>query len=101
MITTQVSFGDFWDWLQSSDGYKHNFTYDGAKALFEYLEDYSEETGEVMEYDPVAWCVEFTQYDNLQEVKGNYNDIESEDDLLDATSVIGVPNSESYVIQDF
>ncbi len=54
MITTDVQFHTFWDWLQSSNNYKNNFTYDGAKALFEYLEEYSEESEAKVEFDPIA-----------------------------------------------
>ena len=106
MITTQVQFNDFWQWLQSSDSYKDNFSYSGAKALFEYLEDYTEQTGEAMDFDPVAWCCEFSEYKdldnfNLQHFGKEFakdNGYESLDDLNKQTTII----SESpLVIQDF
>ena len=34
----------------------NNFSYDGLKALFEYLEDYEEDTGEEIELDVIALC---------------------------------------------
>lgn len=100
MITTEVQFHDFWDWLKDSDGYKNNFSYDGAKALFEYLEQYSEDTGDTVEFDPVAWCVEFSEYENLREVKENYNNIKTMQDLEDHTTVIEADNGH-LIIADF
>ena len=73
MITTDVTFSMFWDWLQSSDSYKDNFSYDGAKALFDYLETMSDETGEDIDYDPIAWCVEFSEYASALEASQEYD----------------------------
>ena len=98
MIKTDVSFGDFWDWLQSSSGYKNNFSYEGARALFDYLESLSDEIGEDVDYDPVAWCVEYSEYGSFKELKDNYTDIKNMEDLSNHTTVV----SESpLVIQDF
>lgn len=99
MITTQVQFSDFWQWLQNSDSYKNNFSYEGAKALFDYLETASD-NGETdtMDFDPVAWCCEFSEYKDLDELKENYSNIETMQDLEYNTIVI----SESpLVIADF
>lgn len=100
MITTEVQFHDFRSWLADSDGYKNNFSYDGAKALFEYLEQYSEDTGDTVEFDPIAWCCEFTEYENLKEVKDNYNNIKTMQDLEDNTTVIKADNGH-LIIADF
>lgn len=67
MITTQVTFSDFWQWQQNSGNYKNHFSYDGAKALFEWLEEYSEETDQPMDFDPIAWCCEFAEYDSVED----------------------------------
>jgi hypothetical protein len=101
MITTEVTASDFQNWLRQSDSYKNNFSYEGAQALYDYLYEYSEETGENMEFDPIAWCVEFTEYENLKELQENYNNIENEEDLLNSTSVIPVGGTERFIIQDF
>lgn len=34
---------------------RDNFSYDGAQALMEYLESIAEDTGNPIEYDPVAF----------------------------------------------
>lgn len=77
MITTQVQFYDFWKWLNNKDSnYYQYFTYDGAKALFEYLEeahDNGEDINQVNNYDPIAWCVEFSEFDDIDEAYNQYH----------------------------
>jgi len=88
MITTTVQFGDFYEWTQKSDNYNNNFTYEGAKALFNYLEEYSEEVENTLEFDPIAWCCEFSEYKNLKELQDNYQDIKTLEELQEKTTVI-------------
>jgi hypothetical protein len=98
MIKT-ITFYDFED--SFSDQYKDNFSYEGKRALFDYLENYEEETGEQIELDPVALCCEYTEYENLKELKENYSDIKSMKDLEDHTEVIKIEGTERFIIQDF
>ena len=75
MITQQVNFDDFWTWLQSSGSYKNNFSYEGAKAVFHYMEDYQIDTGATVDFDPVVWCCEFSEYNSVKEAyKEHYGD---------------------------
>ena len=55
-IYTKENDNCFYHWLESSDNYKNNHSYDGAKAIFEYYENLAEDTNEPIEFDPVAWC---------------------------------------------
>lgn len=64
----------FWNWVKQSDSYSNNFSLEGAKALQEYLEDYSDETGEDIKFDPIAWCCEFTEFNSVLEAWRNYHD---------------------------
>jgi hypothetical protein len=77
------------------------FSYEGTKALFEYFEQYEQDTGEQMEFDPVAIRCDFDEYENLQEIKENYQDIETLEDLQNHTTVIEIPNSDRLIIQAF
>ena len=54
----------FWEWLKQSDSYNNNFSLQGAKALQAYLEELSDELGEDISFDPIAWCVEYSEYPN-------------------------------------
>lgn len=80
--------------------YKNNFSYEGLKALFEYFENYEEETGEEIELDVVAIACEWTEYESLEEIKENYSCIETLEDLYNYTSVIEVDNGD-IIIMDF
>ena len=88
-------------------------------ALFDYLEEMEEGSGEEMELDVIAICCDFTEYDSATEAAMAYNwtaferdedededehaersDAEALDWLRDRTSVIDVPGG-AVVIQDF
>ena len=51
----------------------NNFSMEGKKALFEYIEQYEEETGEEIELDIIALCCEYTEYKTAIECAKNYN----------------------------
>jgi hypothetical protein len=80
---------------------QHGFSREGATALFEYFEQYEQDTGEQMEFDPVAIRCDFDEYENLKEIKENYQDIETLEDLQNHTTVIEIPNSDRLIIQAF
>ena len=54
-----------------------------------------------IEFDPIAFRCDYSEYDNLKEVKENYQDIKSLDDLRDHTTVIEIPDSERLIIQAY
>lgn len=65
----------FWNWLQQSGSYKSNFSFEGAKAVFNYFDGLSDDMGEPIEFDPIAWCVEFTEYVSVgQAYREHYGD---------------------------
>lgn len=115
-IVKTINNYEFWDWIKEakSDGsnYGNCFTFEGANALQAYLEEYSEDTKSgVIEFDPIAWCVEFTEYkdfDTFQNDTGytsdginhvGYEDIKTLEDLKDNTTVIEFDGG--IIIQDF
>jgi len=40
-----------------------NFSYDGLKVLFEYLEEYEMDTGDELELDVIGLCCDFAESD--------------------------------------
>lgn len=75
----------------------NNFSYHGLEALFEHLEDWEESCGQELEYDPVAIRCDFTEFNDLDEVRELYYDLPEVNDngeeeslewLRDRTSVI-------------
>lgn len=77
---------------------KDNFSYDGLKALFSYLEQYEDDTGEELELDVIALCCDYHEINisNIENETG-CNDI---DDLRDNTVVIKV-DDETIIYQSF
>lgn len=103
-MKTTVSRYDFERAFVDADR-KENFSYEGLKALFDYLEDYEEQTGEEIELDVIALCCDYAE-DTVADIARNYsidlNDADPEADdyedqcrqivfdyLSDRTSVVG------------
>jgi len=84
-----------------SESHKNQFTYEGKRALFDYLEQYSDDTGEDVELDIIALCCEYTEYENMEELQKNYTSIKNMEDLEDHTMVIKIENSEAFIIAQF
>ena len=78
------------------------FSYDGFKALFDYLEELTEGC-EPLELDPIALCCEFSEY-TLEELKTQYLDDCADDEIIDYlqdhTHLIKVTN-ETYIVAAF
>ena len=53
-------------------GRKDQFSYDGKKALFEYLEEYEDGTGEEIELDVIALCCDYSEYESAVEWAKDY-----------------------------
>ena len=71
-----------------------NFSYDGLTALYDYLIQYEEDCGTELEFDPIAYCCEYTEYDNFEDVKKNYDveDLEHLEQLSSLYFIISPPN---------
>lgn len=91
----------FCDWFQQNR--PNNFSYEGSKALFHYLEDLENDIGEEIDFDPIALCCEYDEYDNLKECLEAYSilNLKTIEDLRDHTQVIEVDGLDSIIIQAF
>ena len=99
MIKQTINFSMFCDAF--SDTYKNNFSYEGKRALFDYLEEYSESTGEDIELDIIALCCDYTEYDSLEDLQASYSDIKTMQDLEDNTTVIKIEGKDSFIIANY
>lgn len=95
----------FCDEWNKWDDRKDTFSYKGKRALFDYLENYEQETGEDTELDIVALCCEYTEFENAAEAVSEYTDgIEEEKEareyLEDRTTVIDVEDG-GVIVQNF
>ena len=77
------------------------FSYEGLNALFDYLEELSEDMGANIELDVIALCCEFSEYADLEDIKSHYSNttLESFDDLHEHTQAIQFKTG--IIIQDF
>ena len=76
------------------------FTYQGLNALYDYLTDFEDGTGEEVELDVIGICCEYREYDNLQEYNQDYDYCESISQIQELTTVIPI-DTESFIIQQF
>lgn len=99
-----IGFCEFTDSFRNMDR-QENFSYNWLKALYEYLEQYEEDTGEEIELDTIALCCEYTEYESFAELQKNYTDIDSFDDLENNTTVIYIGDYQDeespFIIQNF
>lgn len=105
MIYQQVNFEDFRDAFRNYNRLD-NFSYEGARVLFDYLDQLSDDTGKNYELDVIGLCCEFTEMSE-DEVRAYYPidpDDDVEDYLQDNTIVCGVfedGGDTVYVFQQF
>jgi hypothetical protein len=97
-MKTTVTFCDFCDEFRKCNR-NDTFSYDGKKALFDYLEEVEQSTGEEIELDVIALCCDYDE-NNIDDIVTNYSiDVEGmdydaqveavRDYLQDNTALIG------------
>ena len=77
---------------------------DGAMALVEHLEQFEEDTGESIEFDPIAFRCDYSEYKSALEAAEQYTDwcynqAEAMEYLEERTTVI--PFKGGIIIQNF
>ena len=102
MKDTMTEFS-FCDWFQKSAERKNQFSYEGLRALYEYLVNLEDDIGEEFEFDPIALCCEYTEYESLDDFQEQHDkfDFECIDDIKEVTSVIEIDGSDRFIVQNF
>ena len=99
MIRT-ITKSNFRDEFKNYNREDH-FSYEGLGALYDWLENYEEDTGCTVELDVIALCCGYTEYENLEELQATYGEeYETMDDIEYRTMVIMI-NDESFIVADF
>ncbi len=82
-----LNFSQFIDnWPESR---KNQFSYDALRAIFDYYEEYENDTKEKVEFDPIAICCEWSEYvsawDAMEQYRPDDMPVEGEagDDLVE------------------
>lgn len=71
-MKTTVTESDFVNAFDAC-GRKDQFSRCGRRALFEYLTEIEEESGEEMEFDCIALCCDFSEYSSAVEAAECYD----------------------------
>ena len=98
-MITHVTQSEFIDTFKQSELRKNNFSYDGLIALFEYLEDLEEDTGEQINFDMVSICCDYSEYKNTDEFIIDYQDSTELHENLDYSEIISVLREHTEVIE--
>lgn len=80
----------------------HHFSPSGLRALFDYFEELEEDAGYSLEFDPVAICCEYTEYDSIEDFHLEYDKEDYPDiDAINDETVVIMIDEESFIIQAF
>ena len=81
----------------------NNFSYEGLTALYDYLQQYEEDTETELELDVIGLCCEFSEYKDLKDFQSDYNGIfyKKIEDIEEVTSIIKIEGTEGFIIQQF
>jgi hypothetical protein len=77
-----ITFSCFCDAFRSMDR-QDQFTYDGKRALFDYLEELEEDIGQPIELDVIALCCEYSEYDSPAECAQEFGWVKPEREAED------------------
>ena len=85
----------------------NNFSLQGLNALWDYLEEIEEGTGEEIELNVIGLCCDYQEFDDLKEFQSQYfNDVpgdkfETIEEIEEETFVIRIEDNEGFIIQVF
>ena len=97
-MKTNVNVYNFRDSFLGSDTYKNNFSYDGLTALYDYLTQLEEDTGEEFELDICFFCCDYAEY-TIKEYNRDFNkECLTIDDVSQEDSFICEIDSDSFII---
>jgi hypothetical protein len=79
-MKTTVYFSEFRDYFHEIR--PDNFSYQALRILFDYFEQYEDETGESIEFDVIAICCDFSEdsFENIADLYGIELDLETDED---------------------
>tara|TARA_R100000781_G_scaffold27667_1_gene20563 strand:- start:95 stop:427 length:333 start_codon:yes stop_codon:yes gene_type:complete len=82
------------------------FSIRALECLYLYLEEMTDSTGEDIELDVVSICVEWAEYDSLEECLADYSETFQKENttiekLREHTTVLEIEDSKGIVIKQF
>ena len=79
----------------------NQFSNRGLHTLYNYLISYEDAIGEEFDLDVIAICCDYSEYKNFQELKSNYLDIKTLEELKDKTLVLPIEDTEGFIVQNY
>tara|TARA_R110000744_G_C18884885_1_gene507166 strand:- start:65 stop:364 length:300 start_codon:yes stop_codon:yes gene_type:complete len=99
-MKTEINYYTFRNWFKTNR--PDNFSDNGLLALWEMFEEYEQGTGEEFEFDPIAFCCEYNEYDNIAEFHKEYDSEEYPDiESIENNTMIWEFGTESFIMQIF
>lgn len=99
-MKTTINEHDFIEAFKDA-GRENQFSREGLIALFDYLEELEQETGEETELDVIALCCRFAEYKSFEAFRrANGNKYESIEELESDGQVIRI-DDESFIVEQF
>jgi len=106
-----INFSMFCDAFRDANR-DNQFTYEGKRCLFDWLEQYEEDTGEEQELDVIALCCDFYEMgyrDIAKDYRIDLAHLESEEEYIeevrayldDNTLLVGEPSDGVFLFQCF
>tara|TARA_R110000787_G_scaffold117517_5_gene228179 strand:- start:284 stop:595 length:312 start_codon:yes stop_codon:yes gene_type:complete len=99
MITKTLNKYDFINEFETSAERKDQFSYNALSALYDYIEGYYEDCGEAYEFDMIAICCEWAEYNTIEQAAKDYS--VSPNELKHNTYVLECDNGHVMVFQNF
>ena len=98
-MKTTVNQSEFIEAFRRCNRYEQ-FGYDALCSLFDYLEQFEEDTGEEMELDVIALCCDYS-VDSVADIASNYSiDIDGMDEDEAREAVVDYLNDHTSVIDE-
>ena len=73
MLVTTINNAYQLERLFREYGRENHFSYGGFDALYNHLDEFSNEIGEPFEVDVIGLCCDFTEYSGWEELYNNYS----------------------------
>jgi hypothetical protein len=100
-MKTNIDRYDFAGWF--AEHRPNDFSPIGRMELYDMLTAYEDDTGEEIEFDPIAFTCEYAEYENMEEFWQDYDkeDYPDEESIMNATLYWSFENGDSFIIQKF
>jgi len=91
---------DFYDFRNAFlDIRPENFSFEGLRVLWEYFEEYENETEIEIDFDPIGICIDFMEC-TIHEALEEY-DLSSVEELEEQTIVLPIPQTDRIIYLDY